>query len=74
MIAELDRVVLTTDAPDHGLVAGDVGTVVHVYSGGEAFEVEFLTLSGRTIAVLTLKKAQVRTIRDREVAHARAVA
>jgi hypothetical protein len=30
---------------------GDVGTVVHVYADGKAFEVEFTTLDGKTAAV-----------------------
>lgn len=51
MIRELDRVVLTKDLPEDGLKAGDVGTVTHVYRDGGAYEVEFLTLSGQTLAV-----------------------
>jgi hypothetical protein len=34
MIEEHDRVVLTTKESEAGLEPGDVGTVVHVYSGG----------------------------------------
>ena len=34
MLKEHERVVLTTSLPDDGLVAGDVGTVVHVYPDG----------------------------------------
>lgn len=33
---ELELVVLERDIPEHGLARGDVGTVVHVYSGGPA--------------------------------------
>ena len=40
-IRELDCVVLTADSPGNGLAAGDIGTVVHVLGGEEAFEVEF---------------------------------
>jgi hypothetical protein len=43
---ELESVVLAVDWPEWGLVAGDVGTIVHVYGEGEAYEVEFTTLSG----------------------------
>ena len=46
MIREHDRVVLTALVPGHGLETGDVGTVVHVYADGKAFEVEFMTLAG----------------------------
>ena len=49
---ELQRVVLTTDLPEHGLAEGDVGTVVDVYAGGEGYEVEFVTLTGETVGVL----------------------
>jgi hypothetical protein len=31
VIDELDEVVLTCDLPDHGLAAGDIGTVVLVH-------------------------------------------
>jgi hypothetical protein len=41
---ELDSVVLAVDRPEWGLVAGDVGTIVHVYGEGEAYEVEFTTV------------------------------
>lgn len=44
MIKEHDRVVLTVPVSTERLEAGDVGTVVHVYRDGQAYEVEFLTL------------------------------
>lgn len=71
MIEEHDRVVLTTKEPEAGLEPGDVGTVVHVYSGGEAFEVEFVTLTGDTVAVLTVDRDEVRPVQSRELTHAR---
>ncbi len=74
MIDELDRVVLLHDLPDKKLKAGDVGTVVMVYKDGEAFEVEFMTLSGETFALETLHNDEVRPARELEVAHAREVA
>jgi len=73
MIEEHDRVVLTTKEPDAGLEPGDVGTVVHVYSGGEAFEVEFVTLTGDTVAVLTVDREEVRPVQSRELTHARGI-
>jgi len=57
--------------PKNGLKAGDVGTVVHVYSGGAAYEVEVMTLTVETLAVLTLSADQVREVRKGEVTHAR---
>ena len=74
MIKEHDRVVLTADVAAKGLKGGDVGTVVHVYRDGEAYEVEFLTLAGQTAAVVTLEKEQVRPVRPREITHARELA
>jgi ATP-dependent exoDNAse (exonuclease V) alpha subunit len=57
MIREHDSVVLTRDLPSAGLVAGDVGVVVHVYGGGTAYEVEFVNFDGETIAVESLEAA-----------------
>ncbi|MDD4889625.1 MAG: DUF4926 domain-containing protein [Phycisphaerae bacterium] len=71
MITEHERIVLVTDIPDDGLVAGDVGTVVHVYHNGEAYEVEFFSLDGETLAVVTLRADQVRPVQHSDVTHAR---
>ncbi len=71
MIRELDTVVLTRDIPDHGLKKGDVGAVVHCYSDGEAWEVEFVTAEGSMVAVLTLSAIDVRPMGSREILHAR---
>ena len=74
MINEHDRVVLTAAVPAEGLEAGDVGTVVHVYKDGLAYEVEFTTLDGQTAAVVTVEAAQVRPGGRREITHAREMA
>ena len=74
MIKELDTVVLTTDLPEHRLAKGDIGTVVLVHEGGQGCTVEFMTLSGNTVAVITLLAHQVRQTAKDEIAHARAVA
>jgi hypothetical protein len=71
MIREHERVVLTAPVPTERLEIGDVGTVVHVYSDGKAFEVEFTTLDGRTAAVATVEAAGVRPVTSREITHAR---
>ena len=54
MIEELDDIVLTRDLPEQGLRAGDIGTVVLVHRNNAGYEVEFTSLDGDTIAVLTL--------------------
>ncbi len=74
MICEHERAVLKVSVPAERLEAGDVGTVVHVYRDGEAYEVEFLTLDGRTAAVVTLEADQVRPVGQREITHARELA
>jgi hypothetical protein len=71
---EHDIVVLQDDGAEHGLRAGDIGTVVLVHEGGKGYEVEFVTLDGQTVAVVTLDADQVRPIAPGEIAHARAVA
>ena len=68
---ELDRAILLTDRPADELARGDVGTIVHAYKDGEAFEVEFFTLNGRTIAVATVEAADLRPVSDRDVSHTR---
>lgn len=74
MIKEHDTVVLITAVPWEGLLPGDVGTVVHVHRDGQAYEVEFMTLEGKNAAVVTLEAAQVRSVGQREIAHARELA
>lgn len=74
MIKEHDRIVLLIDLQPEGLLAGDVGTVVHIYNRGEAFEVEFMTLEGETVTVVTLPSSQVRAVGKRDIAHARKLA
>jgi hypothetical protein len=74
MIEELASVVLTTNLPERGLQAGDIGTVVLVHQEGQGYTVEFMTLSGETVAVITVSAEQIRPIRTNEIAHARALA
>ena len=71
MLKEHDRIVLTTDLPDDGLVAGDVGTVVHAYAEGAAYEVEFFTLDGRTAAIVTIQASRVRPVNRTDITHGR---
>jgi len=70
----IKRVALARDVPEYGLARGDLGTVVHIYEGARAFEVEFMTFTGDTIGVVTLEAGDVRPITEREIAHARHVA
>lgn len=63
---ELDVVVLDKELPDHGLRRGDLGTVVHVYEPNR-LEVEFVTPSGRTEALVTLDIRDVRPVVDTDL-------
>lgn len=58
-IKVLDTVVLTRDVAEQKLKRGDVGAVVEVYPP-DGVEVEFVTGSGHTQALLTLKTRDVR--------------
>jgi hypothetical protein len=73
MIRELESIVLVGDLPEHGLRDGDIGAVVHIHPGASGYEVEFMTLDGQTVAVVSLLPSQVRRIAQREIAHARMV-
>ena len=71
MIREHDRVVLTAPVPNERLEIGDVGTIVHVYADGQAFEIEFMTLDGQTVAVATVETSAVRPVTGHEITHSR---
>jgi hypothetical protein len=73
MLKEHDRIVLTAGVPGEGLEPGDVGTVVHVYADGKAYEVEFVALDGQTRSVATLEANQVRAVTSRDMTHAREI-
>jgi ATP-dependent exoDNAse (exonuclease V) alpha subunit len=67
-IKEHDCVVLTKNLPEEGLVAGYVGTIVHIHKNGAAYDVEFVTLVGRTVAVATVEASQLRAVGKRDIA------
>jgi hypothetical protein len=71
MIQEHDCIVLTADLPEEGLKAGDVGTVVHVHGQAAAYEVEFVTLTGETVAVATVLPSQLRPVGRHDLSHVR---
>jgi len=66
----LDTIVLERDMPDHGLRMGDLGAVVEVYEA-EGLEVEFVTASGRTVALVTLNARDVRPVADDDLVSVR---
>ncbi len=74
MIHEHDCVVLTANLQDDGLEAGDVGTVVHIHKDAAAYEVEFTTLTGNTVAVATVLTSQLRPVSKHDLTHVRELA
>lgn len=58
-----DVAVLNTDLPGQGLKRSDLGAVVDVDSP-DAIEVEFVTASGRTQALVTLRPSDIREVGD----------
>ncbi len=57
-------VILTRDIPEHGVRAGDIGTVVerHVVPdvNEEGYSIEFFDMTGNTVAVVTLPASALR--------------
>lgn len=62
---------LTADLPDHGLKAGDVGTVVEILphpKGGErGIMLEVFNALGDTVAVVTVPESQAQPLSADEV-------
>ncbi len=71
MFQETDIVVLKRDIPEYGLKEGDIGAVVHCYREAVAFEVEFVTAQGDTVALLTLSPEAIRPVMGQEILHVR---
>ncbi|GIL13273.1 MAG: DUF4926 domain-containing protein [Chloroflexota bacterium] len=70
---ELERVALTKDLPEHGLKAGDIGMIVHIYNDHKGYEVEFVTLGGELVALVSVYPSQIRPLEQDEIASARRV-
>jgi hypothetical protein len=62
----LDVVVLDADVPAHRLRRGDLGAVVEAHQP-DGLEVEFVTASGRTQALVTMKETDVRAVADNDL-------
>jgi hypothetical protein len=69
---EHEQVVLTRDLPENGLVAGDIGVVIAVHKGGAGYTLEFMTVQGDTLAIVTVDAVDVCPALEREVPHVRA--
>ena len=76
MFREYERVVLTADVCGDGgeeLRPGDVGVIVHIHAGGEAYVVEFVALDGDSAVVGTVLPSQARSVTSRHLTHARPI-
>ena len=62
----LDTIVLQRDLPEHNLCRGDIGAIVEVYEPN-GVEVEFVTGSGETQALVTLKSDDVRPVAGSDI-------
>ena len=71
MIKELDVIVLSHDIEEYGLKQGDIEAIVHVYKTGAAYEVEFVTGEGETVAVLTFTSKDIQPMGEHEILHVR---
>ena len=71
ILQELNLAALREDVPTHGLIAGDIGTVVFVHADGAGYEVEFMTADGNTVTVETLAADQVEPVAGAHILHAR---
>ena len=77
MFKEHEQIVLTDHVKGHEneeLSPGDVGFIVHIHQGGEAYIVEFMSLEGDTIALATVLSSQVRAVTRADITHARTIA
>ena len=73
MIEEHANILLNEDLPQDGLHKGDIGVVLHIHQDGEAYEVEFLTMGGSTVAVRTLQSSLVQAVDSRMIPHVREI-
>jgi hypothetical protein len=64
----LSEVAVLQDLPQHGLIRGQVGTVVEVLSPSVA-EVEFCDDQGRTYAMAALKSEELIRLHHSPLAH-----
>ena len=69
----LDSVVLDRDRPEQGLRNGNLGAVVQVYEPN-GLDVEFVTASGKTQALVTLNVNDVRPVQNSDLIAVRSVA
>ena len=66
--ALLDAVIVTANFPTEQVVAGDLGTIVEIYTEpNQAYEIEFVNPDGTTRALLTLTTDMIRPLSSSDV-------
>ena len=76
MYKEHEQVVLTAAVSgddEEDLQPGDVGTILHVHPGNQAFVAEFLALDCETVAIATVLSSQARPVTSADLTHARPI-
>jgi hypothetical protein len=78
-IVEHERAVITRDISELGLVAGDVGVVVHIHrkpgqSEPVGYMLEFFALDGESMREESVPSDAVRRVAANDLMHARPVA
>lgn len=68
----LETVVLQKDLPDKSLCQGDMATIVEIYEP-DGIEVEFVTASGETQALVTLNVDDVRPVSGSDILSVRSL-
>jgi len=64
----LETVVATVDRPDDQILAGDIGTIVDLYTQMSiAYEVEFSNADGSVRALVTLAPGQIRRLTPADI-------
>ena len=64
----LDTVIMTANLSTDEVLAGDLGTIVEIYTDpSPAYEVEFVNPNGTIRALLTLSPDQIRPLSENDV-------
>ncbi len=64
----LETIIVTVNIPDKQVLAGDLGTIVEIYSEPRlAYDVECVNADGATRALVTLAPEQVRRLAPADV-------
>ena len=71
MFEEHSKVALSRDLPELGLKKGDIGWVVDIQGGGQAYMLEFLTFGGDTIGVVEVEPDDIHRANESAVPHER---